>query len=908
MKDPGRWRRIKEIFSHALRLEALERAEYLQRVCGGDASLRREVEELLRSHGESNAFLELPESAAPEGGAFLTNLVGVRIGHCRLVEVISSGGMGTVYKAVQEDLDRSVAVKVMRPSLFSPQSIRRFEFEARVLGRLTHAHIAQIVETGTFQHDGMELPYFVMEYVEGARFLTEYARKEGLTIRERLELFLQVCDGVQHGHRKGVIHRDLKPANLLVDREGQVKIIDFGVARATDADLALTTCRTEVGQLLGTLQYMSPEQCLADPGELDTRSDVYALGVVLYELLCDTLPYDVGKAPVFEATRIIREQEPRRPSTINGALRGDLETILLKTLSKDRERRYSTVGALREDLRRYLEGDVILARPTGPVTRMLLRIRKNPVISGAAGVVFLLTAAFAGYILFVSYPRLKEESENTKRINQFLEDALSSSDPYSRDGKADVVDILDQASRRIDTEFPRKPAIEASLRMTLGVTYLNHGRYESAREQFEKSLAIRRRLFGEEGEETVTVENWLGAALRSMGELEAAETLLERSFEKGLRCFGKEHSVTIQAMTYLALVYQNQGRLEEAEPLLQRVLELDLRILGKEHRYTLMAMNNLALVLQEKGVLDEAERLDREVIRIQAGLFGEDHPQVLDTMNNLALVLQQQGKKEEAEALFRKALAGQERILGREHPHTLNPLHNLGILMAQEGKFQEAESVYREVVEIRTRVLGPEHPDTLLAMDNLASVLRKQGEFEESLALSRKALETEIRVLGREHPNTLRSMYNLAVGLKKAGRLEEAERLYRETLVLHIRVHGEGAVQTLQVVNNLGYLLKQQGKVEEAETRLAGGVTAARASLGEKNTLRAFLLMNHGDCLVKLKRYGEAESELLEGHTILESAVGGEHAWTRLAVEALTGLYEAWGKEDEAARWRARIE
>jgi formylglycine-generating enzyme required for sulfatase activity/tRNA A-37 threonylcarbamoyl transferase component Bud32 len=337
-----------------------------------------------------------------------------RIGGYQVLRTIASGGMGVVYEAVQAHTRRRVAIKVLRRSMASKTSIKRFEHEAQMLARLDHPHIAQVIEAGTYvPRDGLpgeeaDTPYYVMEYVPGARPITHHAREKDLTVRERLALFLQACDGVHLGHQKGIIHRDLKPGNLLVDDAGQVKIIDFGVARAIDTDVTIATQLTEVGQLIGTMQYMSPEQCKADPHDLDMRSDVYALGVVLYELLCDELPYDVAQSPVFEAARVIYETDPRRPSAMKQLLRGDLETIVLKALEKDRANRYQDVAAFAADLRHYLRGEVIQARPAGPVRRLGKWVRRNPGLSVAGSAAALAVAGFLGYLLLWSYPRLQE--------------------------------------------------------------------------------------------------------------------------------------------------------------------------------------------------------------------------------------------------------------------------------------------------------------------------------------------------------------------------------------------------------------------------------------------------------------------------------------------------------------------
>jgi non-specific serine/threonine protein kinase/serine/threonine-protein kinase len=357
---------------------------------------------------------DAPTVVPPDGSA-LPPGVPRRIGRYTIQSLVATGGMGTVYKAVQESPRRVVAVKVMKAGVASGSALRRFEYESQLLGRLRHPGIAQVYEAGTHEDGTDRLPFFAMEYIPNAKEITAYARQKKLGTREKLALFAEACDAVHHGHQKGIVHRDLKPSNILIGPSGTPKIIDFGVARATDSDLALTVMQTNVGQLLGTVQYMSPEQCEADPDDIDIRSDVYALGVTLYELLCGRLPYEIDRAPVFEATRIIRERNPARPSTVNSSLRGDVETIVLKALEKDRDRRYQSAAELARDLRSFLAGEAILARPSSVFYQFRVFARRNKAMI-AAGVAMLAimivsTVAITAVYFQSTTNRLRAEQE-----------------------------------------------------------------------------------------------------------------------------------------------------------------------------------------------------------------------------------------------------------------------------------------------------------------------------------------------------------------------------------------------------------------------------------------------------------------------------------------------------------------
>ena len=395
------WADVQKIFDEALKRKTEERAAFLNEACGDDAELRAEVESLLKHHLEaSTGFMQPPDPKAavtvPLREPPPDPLIGSHIGHFHIKRLIAAGGMGKVYLAQQEHPRRTVALKIMKPGIASSSALRRFEYESQILARLRHPGIAQVYEAGTHDEGSGAVPYFAMEYIPNAKPITEHADQKKLGTKERLELFARVCDAVHHGHQKGIIHRDLKPGNILVDSGGQPKVIDFGVARATDSDMAVTTLQTDLGQLIGTLQYMSPEQCDADPHDLDTRSDVYALGVVLYELLCGRLPYDLTQLAMLEAARVIREESPSRLSTNNRSLRGDVETISLMALEKDRDRRYRSAAELGDDIRRYLKNEPIDARPPSMTYQIRMFARRNRTIFAAA--VIVLASLLLGII------------------------------------------------------------------------------------------------------------------------------------------------------------------------------------------------------------------------------------------------------------------------------------------------------------------------------------------------------------------------------------------------------------------------------------------------------------------------------------------------------------------------------
>ncbi len=562
-----------------------------------------------------------------------------RIGHYHIKRVIAMGGMGTVYEATQEKPRRTVALKLMKQGIASRSALRRFEYESQILARLRHPGIAQIYEAGTHRDDNGTVPYFAMEYIPNALPINKYVREKKLGTRQKLELFASVCDAVHHGHQKGIIHRDLKPGNILVDSHGKVKVIDFGVARGTDSDLAVTTVQTDIGQLIGTLQYMSPEQCLADPHDIDTRSDVYALGVVLYELLSGKLPYKVSSTRIFDGTRIIREQEPTKLSTIDKSLKNDVETIILKALEKDRERRYQSSLELAQDIRRYLTGEAIIARPPSIVYQLRIFARKNKALFGATAAVFVVLVG--GVIVSTSLylqaqtarveaewqaeraqaailktlaarTEAERQTEKAQAAVDFLQNWLWNADPSRVGREVKLVTMLDRVGPAVRYFFQGQPETEAMVRTTIGLTYRGLLLYEPAEEHLTFALDILKRNLGEEHPDTLTSMYNLADVRQEQGRLGEAESLTVQVLEIRRRILGEDHPDTLDSLDVLAWFRQDEGKLAEAERLKRHVLEARKRILGEKDSGTQRAIGSLANLLLVQNRVAEAKRLYRE--------------------------------------------------------------------------------------------------------------------------------------------------------------------------------------------------------------------------------------------------------------------------------------------------------
>jgi serine/threonine protein kinase len=915
------------LFIEALEIrDPSERAQFLERACAGDAAVRGRLEQLLVQHERAGSFLRRPavgpgETAGFAAGNVSTELLspagpGVRagtvIGPYTLLRQIGEGGMGTVFMAEQtEPVKRKVALKVIKPGMDSKQVIARFEAERQVLAMMNHVNIARVIDVGTTDADR---PYFVMELVHGVP-ITKYCDDNYLTPRERLKLFVPVCQAIQHAHQKGIIHRDIKPSNVMVtlyDGKPVPKVIDFGVAKATEQKLTERTLFTQFGTMVGSLEYMSPEQAELSALGVDTRSDIYSLGVLLYELLTGSTPLTnkrLKETAYADILRLIKEEEPPKPSTrlsdsgeslpsisaqrnmepskLTKLVRGELDWIVMKCLEKDRGRRYETANAFAADMQRYLDDETVQACPPSAVyqLRKFVLRNKGPVLAVAI-ITLSLLGGIVGTILALTEARgqrrqakesleqaRQSEAETMAVLGFFENRVLNAAKPkgYGQGLGRDVTirEAMDKAEPEIGQTFAEKPLAEASIRRVLGITYWHMGDYAKAIGQHERALALREAHWGTEHHDTLNSMSNLGQAYQSASRLNDALRILEKTLELEKTLHGPDKPNTLWTMNRLAETLQSLGRHAEALPLYEGELIRAKATLGPNHTDTMIYMDKLAGCYFRLGRRAEALRLFEETLKVEELNLAPDHPDRLATMGNLAFVYSDLGRWDEAIPLQSDVLAISKTALAADHPETIINIHNLGVSYRDVGRIDDARPLLEEALRLQTIRLGRAHHLTSLMANNLAMLYRDNGRMKEALALFQESLNHLTAKFGAEHTNRYLLMNHTAACLLKMQRHEESAALSRDCL-----------------------------RLRERNTPGEWWVWQTKSQLGQ--------------AMIGLKRYSEAEALLLEAYPELVSRRDTIPARFQYfmgeAALSLAELYEAWGRKEPAVPWREKAE
>jgi tetratricopeptide (TPR) repeat protein len=933
---------VKSIFGKALELSsAADRAAYLDQACEGDPALRAEVEGLLRALDAAGPFLNRP--AGDARAEVTTDQPGetpgtVIAGRYKLLEQLGEGGMGAVWVAEQtQPVRRKVAVKLIKMGMDSRSVLSRFEAERQALALMDHPNIAKVLDGGRTEQGR---PFFVMEYVKGVP-LTRYCDEARLTVRERLELFVPVCQAVQHAHQKGIIHRDLKPSNILVclyDGRPVPKVIDFGLAKALHQPLTEHTLYTAHGIMLGTPLYMSPEQAEFNNLDVDTRTDVYALGVILYELLTGTTPLEKGRlkqAAWQEIIRLIKEEEPSRPSAklsgsgslpsvaaqrrveplkLSRLLRGELDWIVMKALEKDRARRYETANGLARDVERYLHDEAVEACPPSTVYRLRKMARKHrTALRVAAACLLLLVAGVA----VSSWQALRARRAEAAALAARDAEAVQRHEAeLQRDAKDKALQAEAEQRRQAVTQKQRADDEAAITRAVneflqndlLGQADIGNQAGDGARnpritvrELLDRAArGIETKFVGQELTEA-SIRLTLGEAYRALGEYPEAQKHLERSLALFRVKLGADDPATLTSMNDLAVLYHHRGRYDEAEPLYQQVLASRRARLGADNPYTLVNMHNLARMYRDRGRYDEAEPMLKHVLEATRAKRGPDHRNTLASMDNLAMLYYDRGRYDAAEALCKQALEGRRATLGADHPETLTSMNNLAIIYCDRGRYDEVEPLYKQVLEGRRAKLGADHPDTVESVNGLAMLYQARGRYLEAQSLSRQALEVTRARLGTNHPQTLTCMNNLAALYHHRGRYEEAEPLYKQALEGRRAKLGVDHPETISSMNNLGVLDIARGCYDEAEALLKQALEASRTKLGAQHPMTANSLNNLALLYQALGRYAEAEPLRKQALETVRAQLGADHPHTLICLNNLAlcyGLQERYAEAE----------
>ena len=871
--DQARWERIQEIFHEVSDLPPQLRHERLREACAGDHDLQAELEAML--HGDAHG--ELLEGGLASMAQAVLEPAGVlreesSFGPYRILRFLGEGGMGIVYQARREDIGSVVAIKLLRDGLLSPERRQRFASEQKTLARLEHPLIAHIYDAGTLD-DGT--PWFVMEYVEG-KPITDYCREHADSLEERLRLFRSVCEAVQYAHRQAIIHRDLKPSNILVKADGTVKLLDFGIAKQLDgAEQRHEQTRTAFRPM--TLPYASPEQIRGDL--LGTQSDVYSLGVVLYQLLTGQLPFDVASRSPAEAEQVILEREPEPPSSIakrasasgprqfSGSAWGELDVLCLTAMHKDVQRRYRSAEALIRDVDHYLEGQPLEARPDTLRYRFGKFVRRNARVLAASVAIFtVFVALIVFFVLRLARARTAalEEAARTQRIERFMLNLFDGGDKtVGPAGGLSAVALLDRGvenARTLNTE----PAVQAELFQTLGNMYQRLGKYDQA------------------------------------------NSLLTSSLEKRRSVWGADSPDAAAGLVALGVLRLDQGQLAEAERLVREGIAVDRRHLAPQDPALAKASSALGRVLEERGSYDEAVKTLDETIRIQSAR-NEITTELSESVNELATAHYYLGHLTQADSLYRQAMGMDRQLYGSVHPRVADDFYNMGLVQHDLGDNRQAEQDYRQALGIKQSWYGKEHPDTALIMAAVGQSLVYQGRYDEAASVLQDALAIQEKLFGRVHPQVAMGLNILGLLELRRGHLNEAEKDFTRMADINRAVYDDRHYLVGIALLNLGEVYTEEKNLPRAVQSYREALSRFAEKLPPNHPNAAIAQARLGHALVLEGQYKEAESHLLTGYNVLVKQPGAQASRLENARKDLVAVYGALGQPDQAKKYQAEL-
>jgi serine/threonine-protein kinase len=874
--DAVRWQRVQALFHEALTRDPAERRAFLDTASQGDPDLIDDVIALLAEDARRTSLLD--RDLAHVAHEVLDGSVPIldRIGPYRIVSVLGHGGMGVVYLAERDDLGSRAAIKVLRDAPLSPARRERFAIEQRTLAGLNHPSIARLYDADVLP-DGT--PYFVMEYVEGER-LTTFCEARALSVAKRLQLFRAVCDAVQHAHRHAIVHRDLKPSNVLVTSYGSVKLLDFGIAKQLEG-IEPAAELTRTGLRLMTPAYAAPEQILGEP--IGTYTDVYALGVMLYELLAGRLPFDFAKHPAASAATLVLEQTPPRPSAavldgetdgaasrpqVNVAAWADLDVLCLTAMHRDPQRRYRTVDALIGDVDRFLAGQPLEARPDTLAYRAGKFLRRHkPAVAAAAVTVAAVVALIVFYTLRLATTRdaAIAESERTQRIQRFTLELFAGGDEEV--GPADTLRVVTLLGRGLQEArvLDREPRIQAELYQTLGTIHQQLGRFE------------------------------------------VADSLLRLALEQRRTLLGPDHPDVAESMVALGLLRVDQAAYDEAEPLIRDGLAIAQRRLPREHPIVTGAMHGLGKLLQGRGAHDDAVL----VLEDGAAILAESAPasrELATMLGELANTHYYAGNYGASDSLNRQVLELDQQLYGDGHPHVADDLINLGAIQVALGNYGEAERLQRQSLGIMAAYHGENHHQTASNLTMLAQTLLYQDRPDEALEMLQRALPIRRRVFGPDHPLVATTLNEIGTAAVLNGDVATAVDHYSRALDIYRAAYGEDHSFVAVALSNVGSAYLSGGQNAEAEPFFRDAVDRMRRILGPDDINTGIARIKLGRALTRLGRYAEAEPESLGGYETLMAQTNPATGFLQAARRDLVAIYEATAQPEKAERFRNELE
>jgi len=860
-----RHRRVRALFDLVVDLDAAARARVLDDECGGDAELRRELDDLL-SREQRTKDLRVPPVAERLQPAESESL----IGPYRIVGRLGEGGFGVVHVAEQSaPLRRRVALKILKAGMDTKSVLARFDAERQTLALLDHPNIAKVFDAGETERGR---PYFVMELVEGEP-ITAYADRRALSVPERLDLFIAVTQAVQHAHQKGIIHRDLKPSNVLVgevDGKPVPKVIDFGIAKATRHALTEATLVTEAGQFMGTPEYMSPEQAGLADLDIDTRADIYSLGVMLYELLTGALPFDaeLRRGGIARMQAAIRDAEPPRPSTrvtargvagaeaarqrrtdpprLARALRRDLDWIVLKAMEKDRARRYDSASTLALEIRRFLDNEPVLAGPPSARYRLGKFARRHRVPLAVAAVVLasILSALFESNRQRVAAERARDEAEvarqdaerargESEAVTGFLSNMLGAAAPREKGKDVTVMEILEEGAATIGERFADKPLIRARLMQTMGGVYYGLGRFDEARPFMAEAVAIREKELGPDHPDLAYSLNAYGILHMETGDLAAARPLYERALAMWEKTQGAEAPNVAQALNNLANVYWATGDYAGARPLMERALAIREKVRGPDHPSVAQTLNNLGALLDTMGDREAARSHYERALAIREKALGPEHPDVAQTLQNLAITIGAAGDPAGAIPFFERALAIQEKTLGPDHREVAMTLGDLGRAIFETGDGARARPYLERALAIQRGNSAQEPTELAASLINLGAVVAREGDTARARKLLDEAIAINRKALGPDHPEVATALAGLAAVEVIERRSEKAKALLEEAIRIGEKAFGANHPDNEARLRQLADVMRGLGDLASADA-LDARASACRTSSGSR--------------------------------------------------------------------------